>query len=101
MNTLPTIPRDAPAPPRTILLPHWLTPAFARAWLKRSAKDQDRPGLAARPRAGQHYSQAERYTAIALRRDWNEHRDYDLAWREPYTGRTLADQVAAQTTKEP
>jgi len=70
---------------QTITLPHWLTPAFARTWLKQLD--------AASP--GRKRDQIERYRAIARGADWNEHRGYALAWREPYTGHVLADQAKA------
>jgi len=69
---------------QTIVLPHWLTPAFARTWLK--TLDAASPG--------RQRDQIERYRAIARGEDWNERRDYRLSWREPYTDHHLADQVA-------
>jgi len=80
---LARIPRDTLAPPHTLVLPSWLTPAFARQWLEAG-------GLAERPRGGQAFSQAERYAAIADGQDWDPRRAYRLAWREEYTGRELA-----------
>jgi len=74
-------------PPRTIVLPAWLTPAFAARWLK--AGD-----LAEHPRGGQSYSQLERYRAIAAGVDWSPRRRCQLTWQEPYTGHYLADLVA-------
>jgi len=92
VSALPRIPRDAPVPPRTIVLPAWLTPGYARRWLKRQEglKDGQRAVLATRPKAGQYYSQMERYAAIAEQRDWNADRGYRLVWRESYVGRTFA-----------
>jgi len=75
---LPRIPAGEAPPPETIVLPSWLTPAFARKWLKAG-------GLATSPRGGQKFSQAERYQAISHRRDWDPARGWALVWREPYT----------------
>ena len=94
MSKLPRIPRDATAPPRTIVLPSWLTPGYARRWLKRSK------ALGVRPKAGQAFSQAERYKAIAERRDWDPRRGYKLVWQEPYAGRAFA-QLEPEPTPAP
>jgi len=74
--------------PNTITLPAWLTPAFARSWLKRDAN-------AANGQRRLSPDQRFRYAAIADGQDWNARRQYRLAWAAPYTGHYLADQVAA------
>lgn len=59
-----------------ILLSKWLTPDFAKKYLKRHEK---RSVLANHCING--YSQVDRYRAIAAGRDWDNSRNAKLEWR--------------------
>ena len=54
-------------PPRTLILPSWLTPDFAR----RAIEEGRVRGV-----------QKKRYEAIAEGRDWNTERGYRLTWEQ-------------------
>jgi len=62
----------------SILLPKWLTPRFASKYARRHEKRGHVLGESMRDG----YSQADRYRAIAQRRDWNLKRGAKLRWRE-------------------
>lgn len=55
---------------KIILLPHWLTPRFAKRYIRRHEK---RGGVLGE-------SQLERYCAIATGHDWDTVRDAELGW---------------------
>jgi hypothetical protein len=73
---LQRVPRGTQSGAGRLVLPAWLTPAFAKRKL-RSGK------LAKRPQRGEAYSQADRYRAISEGQDWDRSRDWTLVWQEP------------------
>lgn len=62
---------------KIILLSKWLTPSFARRYLR---IHEQRPMLGESLRDG--YSQVDRYRAIAAGRDWDSSRSAKLEWRD-------------------
>jgi hypothetical protein len=76
MTDLTRVPRGTLSGDGRIVLPSWLTPAFAKQKLRRG-------GLANKPRRGEKFSQVVRYRAIVQRRDWDAERDWALVWQEP------------------
>jgi len=71
------VPRGTHSDATRLVLPSWLTPAFARRWLAQES------ALSDRPHHGDRYSQADRYAAIAREQDWTG-QGRRLVWLEPY-----------------
>ena len=85
---LNVIANAAPMPPETIVLPWWQTPSFCALNLDelykflRLKKRGQRTGKTS---ALHIRAQIKRYEAIANQRDWDEERNWSLAWRRPHS----------------
>lgn len=75
--TLPRVPRGTHSDAARLVLPSWLTPAFARQWLAREG------ALGGHPHKDERHSQVDRYAAVARETDWTGQGRH-LVWMEPY-----------------